>query len=278
MMRLCCLSLSFGPEFTAKQLTDLTFVDLCAQLRFDGVDFNVSSFHSLDRDHLKKVKKHCVERGLTVACVGINNDFGRPDQEQAAVLQQIRTGIDAAQFLGAPVVRIFAGYVRKEEGREAVWKRTVEGLKRTSDYGEKAGVVAAVQNHNHNNLTRTGDDVVSLLKAVDHPWCSYMLDTGQYLGSPGASGSNTGDARAYDVYQSIEKTAALAVFVRAKLYRLRSGKEEWLDYSRIFRILRRVQYNGFVSLVYEGWKDMDAPHAVPVGIKFLRPYLAQGEP
>jgi len=278
MMRLCCLSLSFQPEFTAKQLTDVTFVDLCAQLRIDGVDFNIGSFRSLEGDHLKKVKKLCLERGLTIACVGINNDFGRPSREQEAVLQQIRTGIDTAQLLGAPVVRVFAGYVRKDDSREAVWKRTVEGLKRAADYAEKAGVVAAVQNHNHNNLTRTGEDVVRLLKEVDRPWCSHMLDTGQYLGSPGAGGAQANDAHTYDVYQSIERTAALAVFVRAKLYRLRNGKEEWLDYSRIFRILRRVHYNGFISLVYEGSKDMDAMHAVPVGVKFLRPYLTQGEP
>jgi sugar phosphate isomerase/epimerase len=278
MMRLCCLSLSFQPEFAAKQLTDLSFVDLCALLRLDGVDFNIGSFHSLDNDHLMKVKKLCLERGLTIACVGINNDFGRPNQEQERVLQQIRTGIDTAQFLGAPVVRVFAGYVRQDDRREAVWRRTVEGLKRTADYAEKTGVMAAVQNHNHNNITRTGEDVARLLKEVDHSWCSHMLDTGQYLGSLGAGGAQANDARTFDSYQSIERTAPLAVFVRAKLYRLRGGKEERLDYSRIFQILRRVHYNGFLSLVYEGWKDMDAMHAVPLGVTFLRSYLAQGEP
>jgi sugar phosphate isomerase/epimerase len=277
MMRLCCLSLSFQAEFTAKQLSDLTFIDLCAQLRLDGVDFNIGSLRSLARDHLKKVKKLCVQRGLTIACVGINNDFGRPSAEQEAVHQQLRTGIDTAQFLGAPVVRVFAGYVRKDDNREAVWKRTVEGLKRASDYAEKAGVMAAVQNHNHNNVTRTGEDVVRLLKEVDHAWCSHMLDTGQYLGSPGAGGAQANDARSYDAYKSIERTASLAVFVRVKLYRLRSGKEEWLDYQRIFKILRMVKYNGFISLAYEGWKDMDSMHAVPMGVRFLRHYLTQEE-
>ena len=117
--------------------------------------------------------------------------------------------------------------------------------------------------------------VLSLLKDVGHPWCSHVLDTGQYLGSPGAAGAGPDDARRYDLYQSIARTAPLAVLVRAKLYRLRSGKEEWLDYDRIFKILRGVKYNGFVCLVYEGWTEMDAPHAVPIGVKFLRPYLAR---
>src|SRR5262249_4604657 len=148
MMRLACLSLSFKPEFAAKQLDDLKFIDLCAQLQLDGVDFNIGSLRTLDRDHLKKIKKLCLERGLSIACIGISNDFGRPAADQDAVQQQIRQGIDTAQFLGAPVIRLFAGYVKKGEGREAVWKRTVEGLKRAAGYAEKAGIVAALQNHN----------------------------------------------------------------------------------------------------------------------------------
>ena len=112
MMRLACLSLSFKPEFAAKQMDDMKFIDLCAMLDLDGVDFNMSSLASLDKDHLKKIKKACLERGLTIACLGVSNDFGRPAEDQEAVHKQVREGIDTAQFLGAPVVRLFAGAVR----------------------------------------------------------------------------------------------------------------------------------------------------------------------
>ena len=60
MMRLCCLSLSFKPEFASGQMDDLKFIDLCAQLELDGVDFNLNSFRSLERDHLKKIKMACL--------------------------------------------------------------------------------------------------------------------------------------------------------------------------------------------------------------------------
>src|SRR5262249_5055281 len=139
MMRLCCLSLSFKPQFTGRQMDDLSFIDLCARLELDGVDFNLASLRTLARDHLRKVKKTCLERGLTIACIGINNNFGRPVQEQELVKAQIRQGLDAAQFLGSPLVRLFAGYVHKDDRREAVWKRTVDGLRRAADQGEKAG-------------------------------------------------------------------------------------------------------------------------------------------
>jgi sugar phosphate isomerase/epimerase len=275
MMRLCCLSLSFRPEFDTGQLDDLRFIDLCAQLDLDGVDFNLASLRSLDREHLRKVKRACVERGLGIACLGVSNDFGWPPEEQEAVHQRVRQGIEAAQFLGAPVLRLFAGSAGAGQTREAVWGRAVAGLRRAAEEAERAGVLVGLQNHDHGNVAATGEDVTRLLRAVGHTWCRHVLDTGQYLGSPGASGTRPEDPGRYDVYRSIARTAPLAVLVRAKLYRLRSGKEEWLDYGRIFKALREARYNGFVSLVYEGWQDRDAPHAVPDGVKFLRGYLGR---
>jgi len=43
--------------------------------------------------------------------------------------------------------------------------------------------------------------------------------------------------------------------VRTKIYRIDSGVEEWLDYDRIFQILKGAGYNGNLSIVYEGQRD-----------------------
>ena len=100
-MRLGCLSLSFRPEFQARQLDDLRFIDLCAQLGLDGVDFNMGSFQSLERGHLKKIKKACVEHGLDITCIGVSNNFGRGSAEQEAVQQQI---LEPQLHVGEPLL------------------------------------------------------------------------------------------------------------------------------------------------------------------------------
>ena len=41
----------------------------------------------------------------------------------------------------------------------------------------------------------------------------------------------------------------------AKPYTVDSGVEEWLDYARIVKILKGLNYNGGVSIVYEGESD-----------------------
>ena len=56
----------------------------------------------------------------------------------------------------------------------------------------------------------------------------------------------------HDIYRYMEQTAARASHVRAKFYKVDSGEEEWLDYPRIFAILRAAGYNGAVSVVFEG--------------------------
>jgi len=74
-------------------------------------------------------------------------------------------------------------------------------------------------------------------------------------------------------YRSIEQVAALTQFVRAKLYLLDDqGAEKFIDYKRVFNILRGVHYNGFVSLVYEGKEDEMT--AMPRGTRFLRSHVS----
>ena len=54
----------------------------------------------------------------------------------------------------------------------------------------------------------------------------------------------------------MEQTAAHASYVRAKFYKIDSGREEWLDYGRIVDILKGVDFNGTMGIVFEG-KDIN---------------------
>ena len=69
-------------------------------------------------------------------------------------------------------------------------------------------------------------DVRRIIDGVDNPYFSHILDTGQYVGSPGASGARGTEDPSLNFYGSIEETAPLAVHVRCKIYRIQSGTEE----------------------------------------------------
>ena len=77
------------------------------------------------------------------------------------------------------------------------------------------------------------------------------LDTGQWLGAIGSHPRGEFDPNV-DLYEDyLEPTAPHATYVRAKIYKIDGGIEEFLDYPRILRILRAVDFDGTLGLVFE---------------------------
>ncbi len=232
------------------------FARIIYDLGFDVVELHTSAFESTDFRYLRDLKMTLMKLGLPLGYIGISNDFGRPVDEHPEQIAAIKKWIDVANFMSCPLVRVFGAYVPDEYGdEEALWAPMIAGFQEVAEYGYEKGVLVGLQNHNHNNLTRTGDDVLRALRETNRPYFTHILDTGQYAGSPGASGHRGSSHPGYDCYDSIAKTAPHAVYVRAKFYRIDSGIEEWLDYPRILEILCQVGYNGPVSVVYEGESD-----------------------
>lgn len=254
MLRLACMSLSYQRAFNAGKMDLFSYIEESRRLDLDGVDLHGAHFVSHDTDYLLRLKRACLKHGLTIACVAIPNNFAFAPDRLPAELAKTRQLIDDAQYLGAPLVRVFAGWSDTQDA--GTWGRVVDCLRQAAEYGERRGVAVALQNHNHNGVAATGGKVLQLLADVGHPNLAHVMDTGQYL----------------DLYASMPLTVGRAVHVRAKIYEIETGEERRLDYSRIFRILRQANYNGFLSIVYEGVEDERA--AVARAVPYLRRLMA----
>jgi sugar phosphate isomerase/epimerase len=270
MWKLSVMSLSYQRAFRAGTMDLWGYLDECRRLDVDGVDLHLRLLGSDEPSHICEIKRRCLQLGFPIACLNVSNNFARPAADLPEQIDLSRRGIELAAALGAPQVRLFAGVPAAGDDRRAAWERCAAALKTCADYGAEQGVRVCLQNHNHGALTEYGRDVLALVEQAG-PHLGHVWDTGQYVGSPGASRSQAEGAREV-LYESLETTAHLATHVRCKIYRIASGAEEWLDYPRIFDILGRVGYNGFCSIVYEGRGDEveDVRRAVP----FLRDVMA----
>ena len=275
MMKLGCMSLSYKQEFTEGQLDLEGFIERAYRLGLDGIDIHTGAFASTEPDYLRRIRLQALRRGLALSYIGISSNFGKPADELAAEVDTAREWIDVAAFMGIPLVRVFAAWVPPGDTEDAVWARMMPCLEEVAAHGETKGVVVGLHNHNHGCVTRTGKDVRRIIETVNNPYFSHILDTGQYVGSPGASGANGVEDPSLDFYGSIAETAPLAVHVRCKIYRIQSGREEWLDYRRILAILRGVDYNGWLSIVYEGQAVEAEATAVPKAVAHLRDLLRE---
>ena len=267
MMRLSCLSLSYQREFKAGRMDLPKFMTTARGLGFDGADLHMAHLTSFDRIYLKQLRRMLLDNGLSVPSFPISTEFGRfPDRIEAEI-EKCRVGMETGLFLGAPVARVFVGSTPPGGSDEEAFKRGAEALRRCAEIGADIGMVVALQNHS--GLTSTGDDMLRFHKAVNHPNFALVLDTGHFTGRAGPNGPKKEGHTYADYYKSLEQVAPLAPFVRVKVYEADAqGVEKFIDYKRVFEILRGVHYNGFCSMVYEGTEDETA--AIPRAARYLR--------
>ena len=244
-----------------------SYIDYAYELKLDIVDFRGSrGFDSHDPGYLLGIKMKCLRYGLPIGYVASGGHFVGADEELEEKVAQTREDADIAAFLGAPLIRVFCGQPLEDEEER---RREIRCFQESCDYAATKGIAVGLQNH-----PSTGDDVVRIIEETDRPNFTLIMDTGQWVGSPARSqGVPDPD---YDIYQFMEQTAKYTSHVRAKFYKIDSGKEEWLDYERIIDILRGVDFNGAVSVVFEGKdvNDCDDKEVIRLSAQHLRDLLA----
>ena len=218
-----------------------SFIDLAHALLLDAIDFRADiGFNSRDPDYLLGIKLKCLKAGLPIGYLASGVHFVGTEEELRAKVEQAKLDVEMAAFLGAPMIRLFCG--APEEGVE---ESEIRCFQEVCDFAADAGIMVGLQNH-----PCTGDDILRILRDTDRANFTFILDTGQWVGSPGLN-RGIGDPNV-DIYRYMEQTAPYASYVRAKIYKIDSGEEEWLDYSRIVRILKSVDFNGVMSITFEG--------------------------
>ncbi len=284
MIKLGCL---VDPEIRQRDRdhTDLVsveeFLAFAHDLRLDTVDFHLSRI-PLERDDLVKLKRLCHRYGMPIGYIGRGGGlFGHEIEPGRMTVEDANREVDAAVIMGVPMTRLRIGgppVARTDEGEliEEYWPGMIERLQEICDYADERGIMVGVQNHDSGAPLSTADDVLRMISDVGRDNLTYIMDCGQWMGSPGGNAIGEVDPDV-DIYAYMERVAPYASSVRAKIYRIDSGYEEWLDYDRIIRILKGVGYNGAISMVFELRRDTETttPNAVRMATAHLRELLAR---
>ena len=289
MIKLACNSLiavEDGQSMDAEE-----FVELAYELRLDAVDFQLDrGLRSRDRGYLLRLKRLCMKRGLPIGFLGISGGFigstapphlgavgaPLPRDELRRRLDEAKAAVDDAAFMGAPLIRIFGGSVPEgTEDRDSLWAEMIASYQEVADYAAGRGVFIGLHNHPPVD-SPTGDEILRILRDTDRPNFTFILDTGRWYGSPGTAPMGVTDPDV-DIYEYMEQTAPYASYVRAKIYKIDSGREEWIDYGRVMEVLRGVGFNGTMSIVYEDQGNACGPReAIALAVAHLRDAIAGG--
>jgi len=235
------------------------FVELCADLSLDATELTSYYFPAdVTPEYLHRLKQRAFALGLDISGTSVGNNFcvaPGPDRDKQMAL--VRTWIDHAAELDAPVIRIFAGTVPKGDSEAVAVDRAIEGIKASLPYAIEKGVTLALENHG--GITASPEQLLKLVHAVDSPNFGVNLDTGNFKGE--------------DPYADLAKLAPYAVNVQVKTEISRKGakEKEEADLSRVVGLLRDAKYSGYVVLEYEAKEDPAV--GVPRAIKKLRALL-----
>jgi sugar phosphate isomerase/epimerase len=229
---------SFNEPLTKGAMTIDDMMVFCAEKGFFAVDITAYYFPGYPvvpaDDYLYHVKKKAFNLGLEISGTGVRNDFTEPDsnKRKESVLL-VKRWIEAAEKIGAPVIRIFSGNQKPTAySREQVLEWMLKDIHECIDYGKRHGVVVAIQNHD--DFIKTANDAIQILNAVNSEWFGLILDTGSY--------------RIGDPYSEIEKTAKYAVNWQIKEKVFIDGKETDVDMDKLLRIIKLSGYTGYIPL------------------------------
>ncbi len=162
-MKIASTSASFARPIAAGELTQLEWLDLCAnELEVDGVVFDAAEFPRFDADYVAQLKKSAADLGLTVTALAADDAFAA----------QGETWLDVAVSLGSPL--LVARAPLYGEDMEA-WGSFTESVKTRAGQAKRANVTLAIRNA-PGTLCASVSDVQRLLKDVDSAWLRCALD------------------------------------------------------------------------------------------------------
>lgn len=251
-------------------------IDDAASLGLEGIDVLHRQMESEDNAYLQKLKKHAFVNGIAMTCLSIHQGFITPDKEELKKhVDHTNNCIELAYKMGIPCLRLNTGRwntiksfddLMKNRGIEPIlpgyteddgYKWCVDGIQQCLKKAEECGVLLALENHW--GLGSTPEGMIRIQDTVNSQWLGLLMDTGNFLEDP---------------YDKLKMIAPRASFVQAKTY---YGGGEWysleLDYDRIVKILKDVNYHGYISIEFEGKED--AKSGVRKSVELLRKALAK---
>jgi sugar phosphate isomerase/epimerase len=246
---------SLAPKGKPPTMDLFGFCDLAADMGLDGVELTSYYFPPDAKPaYFHRLKQYAFNLGLDVSGSSVGNNFCvAPGPEREKQLKLVRTWVDNAAELDAPVIRIFAGPMPKDCSEDEAVVRAIHCIKASLPYAIERGVSLALENHG--GIVATPEHLLRIVKAIDSPNFGVNLDTGNFHSA--------------DPYADLARVAPYAINVQVKTEISRPGQaHEEADLPKEIGILREARYSGYVVLEYEAKEDPFT--AIPRHIKVLR--------
>ncbi len=259
-----------------KSITLFDWIEKAAELGVDGLEMHNLFFEGKSENYLDEVKKKCAELGLAAPMMCFSPDFTQPElQKRLEELDKQKKAVDLTVRLGGKYCRTLSGQNRPGLDRKKAIQWCVEMIRESVAYAESRGIIINIENHykdgywEYPEFALNTDVFLEIIGQIDSPFFGINFDP-----------SNTIVA-GEDPLELLQKIKKRVVSMHASDRYLKGGNLNDLrklerdpiygyaktiqhgvigkglnDYDAIFRILKDVGFNGWIS-IEDGMNGMD---------------------
>jgi len=262
-------------ELVSGKMDYLAWLRDAATLGAEGVEHYDGFFPSFDDAGVRPVLDTLRDTGQVSSLLCFSPDFTHPDAaERARQVERQKAAIDLCIKLGIRHCRTLSGQAYPGMSRQDGVERTVDGIRRSLDHAEKAGVTLCMENHykdgtwRYPEFAQPEDVFLEIVGRVDSPFFGVQYDPSNAL------------VGGYDPLAFLEKVKHRVVSMHASDRGLAPGATlddlrqadgtvgyspklvhgetgtGLNDYDAIFRTLAGVGYAGWIS-VEDGMNGLD---------------------
>ena len=236
-----CCAYSYLKYFNAGSMTMESFIQKAVELGVYGVDITTYWLKSTEPEYLTSLRHLAFKNGVSLSGIAIRTEMCQAGGAiRAEEVRRIQQWVDAAELLGAPHVRVFAGNLPGGASEKQGIEWVVEAMKPACDYAAKRGITLGIENHG--GMTARAATTLEILRRVDSPYAGINLDISNFEGK-------TDD----EMYSDIQ--ACVPHASHAHIRDLFGATKRPIDLDCVWRLFVQGEYKGYMSAEYEAEED-----------------------
>jgi len=243
------------------------WVSIAESLDVEGVEWYAGFIENKERTNWAKFKVLAHDKGLEIPMLCCSPDFTHPDRSfREKQIDKEKEWIDMAAELGASSCRVLSGQRRPDVSISEGLKYAADCIQSCLSYAEQCGVSLVIENHYKDDFwefpefAQQMEVFCELVEMIEHPQFGVNYDpSNTYLAgedpiellrrvSTRVKTMHASDR--YLIEGSLEDLRKEECGSSGYAKRLRHGQigEGLNDYDSIFRELRRVGFDGWISI------------------------------
>jgi len=266
------------------------WIELASTLNIDGLEFYAGFLEMADESRWPDFRRQVENRGMSIPMLCCSPDFTHPDEtfRRIEIAKQIRW-IDMTHALGGTYCRVLSGQRRPELTISQGIALAVDCINHCLPYAAQRGVTLIIENHYKDDFwqfpefAQKMDVFCDLVNAIDHPNFGVNYDPSNAF----LAGDDPLELLYRVSHRVVTMHASDRYLIEGTLADLRAeeggavGYAKRLshgeigkglnDYDAIFTELRRVGFDGWIS-IEDGVDGMDQ---LQRSVDFLKAKIAQ---